>query len=70
MCAKLLQTLLHQAPLSMGVSGQEYWSAVPFLSPGDLPNPGIEPVSLMPPALAVRFFTTSTTWEAHTHVQI
>ena len=34
-----------QAPLSMGFSRQEYWSGVPFPSPGDLPNPGIEPRS-------------------------
>ena len=33
------------APLSMGFSRQEYWSGLPFPSPGDLPNPGIEPVS-------------------------
>ena len=33
----------HQAPLSMGFSRQEYWSGLPFPSPGDLPNPGIEP---------------------------
>ena len=44
-----------QAPLSMGFSRQEYWSGSPFPTPGDLPNPGIEPVS---PALAGRFFTT------------
>ena len=36
-----------QAPLSMGFSRQEYWSGLPFPSPGDLPNPGIEPMSLM-----------------------
>ena len=33
----------HQAPLSMEFSKQEYWSGLPFLTPGDLPNPGIEP---------------------------
>ena len=33
----------YQAPLSMGFSRQEYWSGVPFPSPGDLPHPGIEP---------------------------
>ena len=33
-----------QAPLSMGFFRQEYWSGLPFLSPGDLPNPGTEPV--------------------------
>ena len=37
------RTVAHQAPLSMGFSWQEYWSGLPFLSPGDLPNPGIEP---------------------------
>ena len=36
-------TVAHQAPPSMGFSRQEYWSGVPFPSPGDLPNPGIEP---------------------------
>ena len=35
----------HQAPLSMGFSRQEYWSGLPFPSPGYLPNPGIEPGS-------------------------
>ena len=38
-------TVAYQAPLSMGFSRQEYWSEVPFPSPGDLPNPGIEPRS-------------------------
>ena len=38
--------IAHQAPLSMGYSRQEYWSALPFPPPGDLPNPGIEPESL------------------------
>ena len=53
-----------QAPLSMGFSRQEYWSGLPFPPPGDLPNPDIEPASLMSPALVGGFFTTSTTWEA------
>ena len=44
----------HQAPLSMGL----YWSGLPFTTPGDLPNPGIKPMSLMSPALAGGFFTT------------
>ena len=48
----------------MGFSRQEYWSWVPFPSPGNLPYPGIEPVFLMSPALAGGFFTTSATWEA------
>ena len=38
-------TVAYQALLSVGFSRQEYWSGVPFLSPGDLPNPGIEPGS-------------------------
>ena len=45
----------HQVPLSMGFSKQEYWSGLPFPSPGDLLNPGIKPSS---PTLAGRFFTT------------
>ena len=44
----------YQVPLSMGFPRQEYWSGLPFPSPGDLPDPGIEPES---PALAGRFFT-------------
>ena len=51
-------TLAHQAPLSMGFPRQEYWSGLPFPSPGDLLDPDIEPRSLMSPALAGRFFTT------------
>ena len=38
-------TVAHQAPLSIGFSRQEYWSGLPFPSPGDLPNPGIKPRS-------------------------
>ena len=48
-------TVAHQAPLSMELSRQEYWSGLPFPPPGDLPDPGIEPMS---PAMAGRFFTT------------
>ena len=51
-----LWTAAHQAPLSMGFSRQEYWSGVLCPPPGDLPNPGIKPVSLMSPALADWFF--------------
>ena len=40
-----LWTIAQQAPLSMGFSKQEYWSGLPFPSPGDLPDPGIEPGS-------------------------
>ena len=58
-----LWTIIHQAPLSMRFSRQEHWSGLPFPSPVDLPNPGIEPASLMSPALAGRFLTTSSNWE-------
>ena len=51
-------TIAHQAPLYMGFPKQEYWSGLPFPSPGDLPNPGIELTSLVSPALAGRLFTT------------
>ena len=47
----------------MGFSSQEYWRGVPCPSPGGLPDPEIEHASLTSPALAGRFFTTSTTWE-------
>jgi len=46
----------------MGFFRQEHCSGLSFPSPGDLPNPGIEPVSLLSPALEGKFFTTSTTW--------
>ena len=48
-------TVARQSPLSMGSPRQEYWSGLPFLPPGDLPNPGVEPESS---ALAGGFFTT------------
>ena len=57
-------TEAHQAPLSKGFSRQEHWSGLPRPPPGDLPNPRIDPASLMLPPLAGGFFTTSTTWEA------
>ena len=47
-----------------GVSKQEYWSGLPWTPSGDLPNPGMEPKSLMSPKLAGRFFTTRASWEA------
>ena len=56
--AKLCPTLVipwtaaRQAPLSTGFSKQEYWSGLPFPSPGNLPSPGIEPTSLTSPTLA------------------
>ena len=49
------RTAARQSPLFMGFPRQEYWTGLPFPFPGDLPNPGIEPV---PPTLAIRFFTT------------
>ena len=48
-------TVARQVPLSMGFPRQEYWGRLPFPSPGELPDPGIKPIS---PALAGRFFTT------------
>ena len=62
-----LWTIAHQAPLSMGFSRQEYWTGLPCPPPGDHPDPEIEPLSLMSPALAGGFFSTSTTWEALNH---
>ena len=59
-----LWTIAHQAPLSMGFSRQEYWNGLPWPPPGCLPDSSIKPTSLMTPALAGRFFTISTTWEA------
>ena len=53
-------TVAHQAPLSMGFPRQEYWSGLPFPSPGDLHNPGIKPLYLTSPALTGGSFTTST----------
>ena len=52
-------TVAFQAPLSMEVSRQEYWSGLLCPPPGDLPEPGIEPLSLTFPAFAGGFFTTS-----------
>ena len=56
----------HQAPLSMKFSKQEYWSGLPFPPPDDLSNSGIKPESPESPALAGRFFITSTSWETMT----
>ena len=50
-------------PSVHGFSRQEYWSGLAWPSPGDLPNPGMEPVSLLSLALAGGFLTTSATWE-------
>ena len=71
--AKLLQSCLTLwdpmdcSPPDSSVQGilrQEHWSGLPCPPPGDLPDPGIKPTSLVSPALAGGFFTTSATWEA------
>ena len=70
-CVQLCVTLwpvAHQALLSMGLSRQEYQSGLPCPPPGDLPDPGIKPASPVSPELAGRFFTTNTTWEAHSEM--
>ena len=73
MCARSLSpvwliaapwTVACQAPLSVEFSRQVYWSELPFPIRGDLPDSGIKAMSLVSPALAARFFTTSATWEA------
>ena len=63
LCATLW-TVVHQALLSVGFSRQEYWSGQQCPSPGDLPEPGTEPESLLSPAWAGVFLITSATWEA------
>ena len=57
-------TAAHQTPLSMGFPRQENLSGLPCPPPGDLPDPGIKPMSLASPALAGGFFTTNITQEA------
>ena len=54
----MLWTVACHTPLSMGFSRQGHWSGLPRPPPRDLPDPGIEPTSLLSPALAGRFFTT------------
>jgi len=51
-------TVAHQAPLSVGLPRQEYWSGLLFPSPENLPDLGIKPPSLVSPELAGKFFTT------------
>ena len=55
-------TVAHWAPLTMGFSGQGYWSGFPFLSPGDVCDPGIKPAS---PAMTGGFFTTEAPGKPH-----
>ena len=57
-------TVAYQAPPSMGFSRQEYWSGLPFPSPGDLPNPGIKPGS---PAFQADAFTSEPPGKPSTH---
>ena len=60
-CVQLLVTpwtVAHQVPLSVRFSRHEYWSGLPFPSPGDIPNPGTVPVSPVSPALAEGFSPT------------
>ena len=57
-------TVACQAPLFMGFLSQEYWRGLPCLPPGNLPKPGIEPVSLTSLAFTGQFFTTNATLEA------
>ena len=57
-------TVACQAPLSMGLPRQEYWSMLPFPPPGVLLDPGIKRMSLVSPALARQILYLSATWEA------
>ena len=68
-CAQLCDLIDCSLPGSSahGILQQEYWSGLPGPPLGDLPHPGIEPESLMSPALAGGFFTSSATWEAWLH---
>jgi len=63
-------TIACQAPLSMGLSRQEFWSELSFPPPRYLPYPGIKPVSLMSAALTGELFTTSATWGAQISVTL
>ena len=58
-------TMACQAPLSMGFFRQEYWSGLPVPSPGDLPDPGIEAMSPVSPALQANSLSTELFWRAH-----
>ena len=62
--SKTLWTVVSWVPMSMEFSRQGYWSRLPFPSSENLSDPGTELASLVSPAMAGWFFTTSTTWEA------
>ena len=67
-CVQLFVTtwaVAHRTPLSMGFSRREYWSGLPFPSPGYLSDPGIKSMSLASHALAGRFFTTEPPGKPH-----
>ena len=75
LCAKSLQSCpilcdpidcSHRLLCPWDSNRRESWSGLPCPPPGDLPDPGIEPLSLMSPALAGGFFTTHAAWEAQT----
>ena len=63
-------TVAYQVPPSMGFSRQEYWSGLPFPSPGDLPHPGIEPGSSAPEADALVSESPGKPYEYQTHIQL
>ena len=78
-CAKLLQSCLTLCnPMDCNLPGfsvhgilqAKDWSGLSCPSPGDLPHPGIKPMSFMSPALEDGFFTTRATWEAHFHLKV
>ena len=66
-CPTLCDPMDYSPPGSSvhGILQVEYWGGLSCSSPGDLPDPGIKPMSLQSPALAAGSFSTSTTWEAH-----
>ena len=64
-CLTFCNPMKCSPPSFMEFSGQEYWRGLLCPSPGYLPDPGVEPSSLMSSALAGKFFTSSATWEDH-----
>ena len=65
-----LWIIARQASLFVGFSRWEYWSGLPCSPPGELPDPGIKPVSVTSPVLSGMYFTTSVAWEAHVCISI
>ena len=65
-----LWTEAHHATLSMGFPRQEYWNVLAFPYPGDLPDPGIQPVSPATPALQMYYFTTEPSRKANPSIPI